>query len=244
MSDVARNNIAGVRIGVLGCGQIAQSAHFESVRKARNATLHAICDRAEDLVTTMTAIHHPETSYISYEEMLSDPAIDAIIVAIADQFHVSATLQALDAGKHVLVEKPLGVTVEECRQVVAKARETGLVVQVGTNKRFDPGISYAREFIHNEMGEMLAFKAWYCDSSDRYAMTDALQPIIETSSHSLRPPGNPKADRERYYLLGHGSHLVDTARFLGGEIESVEARLVEKYGAYSWFVDTQIRQRR
>jgi predicted dehydrogenase len=65
-------------------------------------------------------------------------------------------------------------------------------------------------------------------------MTDALQPLPWTAEDAVRPPGDPKADRRSYYLLGHGSHLVDTARFLCGEIVSVRADLVEKYGARSW----------
>jgi predicted dehydrogenase len=66
-------------------------------------------------------------------------------------------------------------------------------------------------------------------------MTDNVQPIVVQSDAVVRPPGNPKDDRRRYFMLGHGSHLVDLARFLGGEIVSVRARLVEKFGAYCWF---------
>jgi len=228
-----------LKIGVLGCGQIAQAAHFEAVRKSRNAELYAICDLAEDLVAKMSAIHAPHRAYTSYDAMLADPEMEAIIIGTADQFHVANALQALAAGKHALVEKPLGVTVEECETVREKVRETGLILQVGTMKRFDPGIAFARRFIREEMGELLALKAWYCDSTYRYAMTDAVQPLIETSAGSRRPAGDPKADRRRYYLLGHGSHLVDTARFLGGEIVAVRARLAEKFGAYSWFVEVE-----
>jgi predicted dehydrogenase len=229
----------GLRIGVLGCGQIAQAAHFEAVRKARNAELYGICDVAEDLLARMAAVHQPVRAYAAYDQMLSDPAVDAVIVAIADQFHVEAATRAIAAGKHVLVEKPLGVTIEECAALVERVRASGLALQVGSMKRFDPGIAFARRFIEEKMGEMLALKAWYCDSSYRYAMTDALQPVIEQSAASLRPPGDPKSDRRRYLLLGHGSHLLDTARFLGGEIVSVRASLVEKFGAYSWFVEAE-----
>jgi predicted dehydrogenase len=226
-----------VRIGVLGCGQIAQAAHFEACRKAANAELYAICDAAEDLLAEMRAMHHPRAAYRDYDAMLADPNVDAVIVAIADQFHVSAAARALAAGKHVLVEKPLGVTVEECEELKRLVDASGLVLQVGTMKRFDPGVAFARRFIREEMGQILAMKAWYCDSTYRYAMTDALQPIIASSASAKRPAGDPKADRRRYYLLGHGSHLVDTARFLVGEIESVRATLVEKFGAYCWFVE-------
>ena len=103
-----------LRIGVLGAGPIAQAAHFEAIRKSRNAELYAICDLAADLVSEMDAIHHPRVTYRDYEEMLADPQVEAVIIAIADQFHVDMAAKALAAGKHVLVEKPLGVSVEEC----------------------------------------------------------------------------------------------------------------------------------
>jgi predicted dehydrogenase len=70
-------------------------------------------------------------------------------------------------------------------------------------------------------------------------MTDTVQPLMLASQAAVRPQGDPKADRRRYYLLGHASHLVDTARFLCGDIVSVRAQLAEKYGACSWFVSTE-----
>jgi predicted dehydrogenase len=228
-----------LRVGVLGAGQIAQAAHLDAARKARNAELYALCDAAEDLLARVAAAHTPEVTYTDYDEMLGDPRVDAVIVAVADQFHVPLALKAIAAGKHVLVEKPLGVSVEECEALVAAADASGLVVQVGTMRRFDPGIAFARDFIADEIGDVLAMRAWYCDSAYRYQMTDALQPLPWHSDTVLRPAGDPKADHRRYYLLGHASHLVDTARFLCGDIMSVRAQLAEKYGAFSWFVSTE-----
>jgi predicted dehydrogenase len=225
-----------VRVGVLGCGPIAQAAHFDACEKARNAELYAICDIAEDLLTRMGQQYRPAVMYRSYEQMLADPQVEAVIIAVADQFHVPASLQALAAGKHVLAEKPLGTTVEECEELSAVVHRSGRLLQVGNMKRFDPGIAFARRFIREEMGQMLALKAWYCDSTYRYTMTDNLQPVPMVSEHAVRPAGDPKADRKRYFLLAHASHLVDTARFLGGDIIAVEARLVQKFGAFCWFV--------
>ena len=225
-----------LRIGVLGCGPIAQFAHLEACRKARNAELYAICDLADDLRERMAAVHQPKVAFRDYDEMLADPLVDAVIVAIADQFHVPAAMKALEAGKHVLVEKPLGTTVESCRDLRDRAAATKLVVQVGNNRRFDPGIAFARQFITEEMGQRIAFKSWYYDSVYRYTMTDNLQPIPVASSKSLKPEGDPKADRRRYFVLTHGSHLVDTARFLGGPIVGLHARLLERFGAYCWFI--------
>jgi predicted dehydrogenase len=225
-----------LRIGVLGCGPIAQFAHFDACRKARNAELYAICDLADDLRRRMAAIHEPKVAYSDYGAMLDDPRVEAVIVAIADQFHVTAALRALEAGKHVLVEKPLGTTIESCRELRTRAAAAKLVVQVGNNRRFDPGIAFARRFIFEEMGQRIAMKSWYYDSVYRYTMTDNLQPIPIASAQALRPEGDPKADRRRYYLLTHGSHLVDTARFLGGPISAVRARLLERFGSFCWFI--------
>jgi predicted dehydrogenase len=221
---------------VLGAGPIAQAAHFEACRKARNAELYAICDAADDLLTKMAAIHDPQATYRDYDAMLADPQLEAVIIATADQFHVPLAHKAIAAGKHVLVEKPLGVTIEECEALRAELSATTLVFQIGNNRRFDPGITFARQFVQDRLGQRLAFKAWYYDSLYRYTMTDNLQPLIHASAQARRPAGNPKADKRRYFMLTHSSHLVDTTRFLGGEIVSVRARLVERFESYCWFV--------
>jgi predicted dehydrogenase len=225
-----------LRVGVLGAGPIAQFAHLEACRKASNAELYALCDAAPDLLAQVAAAHQPRVTYGDYDAMLADPDVDAVVIAIADQFHVPMALRAIGAGKHVLVEKPLGVTVEECEQLAAAVHASDVLLQVGTMRRYDPAIQYARDFVRDQMGEVLAMRAWYCDSTYRYAMTDVVQPLPWSSDRAVRPSGNPKDDRRTYFMLGHGSHLVDTARYLCGEIASVHARLVEKFGAYSWFV--------
>jgi predicted dehydrogenase len=226
-----------LRVGVLGAGLISQAAHLEACKKARNVELYALCDAAKDLVGKVAAVYEPKKTFYDYDAMLADERLEAVVVAVADQFHVSMAIQAAEAGKHVLVEKPLGVTVTECERLRDALRAyPGIHVQVGTMRRFDPGIAFARNFIQGEIGQLLAIKAWYCDSVYRYQETDNLHPLIFSSARVKRPPGDPKANKFAYYLLGHGSHLVDTARFLGGEILAVRADHVEKFGAHSWFV--------
>jgi predicted dehydrogenase len=226
-----------INVGVLGAGQIAQAAHFIACRKARSVNLYAICDAAEDLLDRMTAVHQPQAAYTDYDEMLADANIDAVIVAVADQFHVPLAIRALNAGKHLLVEKPMGTTVEEAEELAVAAERNQRLVLVGHEKRYDPGVAFARDFIRCKIGELIALKHWYCDSAYRYAFTDTLQPVIETSAASRRPAGDPKADRQRYLLLGHGSHLFDTARYLGGPIAAIRARLSTKAGTYCWLLE-------
>ncbi|NJM84622.1 MAG: Gfo/Idh/MocA family oxidoreductase [Tabrizicola sp.] len=228
-----------LRVGVLGCGPIAQAAHFEACTKARNAALHAICDVADDLRDRMAATHAPTRSFSDYDAMLADPDLEAVVIATSDAFHVPAALRALQAGKHVLCEKPLATGIEEAQSLRAAVKASGKVLQVGHMKRFDAGLQAAKAFIDGPMGQMVALKAWYCDNTHRYAMTDAVQPLIVTSEAARKPSENPKADLDRYYMLAHGSHLVDTARFFAGEIAAVDARLLNRAGIRCWFVDVE-----
>lgn len=226
-----------LNIGVLGCGPIAQAGHFESCTKAANARLYAICDVATDLRERMAATHAPEKSYGDYAEMLADPALDAVIIATSDAFHVPASIMALEAGKHVLCEKPLAMGLEESLHLQQVVARTGKCFQVGHMLRFDAALQEAKRFVDQEMGDIVALKAWYCDSTHRYAMTDAVQPLIIKSAQARKPAEDPKADKERYFMLAHGSHLVDVARYYAGEIVAVQARLSQKSGMYCWFVD-------
>ncbi len=228
-----------LRLGVLGAGPIAQAAHFESCVKARNAELYAICDVAEDLAQRMATAHGAKQVYNDYDRMLADPQVDAVIIATSDVFHVAATRQALEAGKHVLCEKPLGVAIEEVEALRPVLKASGKVLQVGHMKRFDAGLQAAKAFIHGEMGTMAAMKAWYCDSTHRYANTEAVQPAIVTSSRARKPSQSLKADLKRYYMLAHGCHLIDTMRHLGGDIVAVTARHSERAGMRCWFVDVE-----
>lgn len=228
-----------LRVGVLGAGQIAQSAHFESCTKAINADLYAICDVADDLRERMAITHGAQKTYNDYDRMLADPDVDAVIIATADAFHVPASMRALEAGKHVLCEKPVGLTVEESYDLKAAVEKSGKIFQVGHMKRFDAGLQAAKTFIDTEMGDVVALKAWYCDSTHRYPMTDAVQPLIIASANARKPSANPKADLRRYYMLAHGCHLIDTARYFAGDIVSVQARLSERSGIWCWFIDAE-----
>jgi predicted dehydrogenase len=228
-----------LRVGILGCGPISQFAHLESVQKGRNVVLRAVCDADQSLAQRFGQFYDAERIYLDYDDMLDDEQVDAVIIATSDAFHVPAALKALSAGKHVLCEKPVGVAVEEVEELASKVEQSQLVLQVGHMLRFDPGIEATKNFIQNEIGELLALKAWYCDSTHRYTVTDAVQPLPRLGTRALKPAGDPKTDKARYYMLAHGCHLVDLARHFSGPIKTVHARLSQRFGAYCWFVETE-----
>ncbi|TIQ20365.1 Gfo/Idh/MocA family protein, partial [Mesorhizobium sp.] len=102
---------------------------LESCVKARNADLYAICDAAPDLLARMGATYEPEKMYDDYDEMLADPQLEAVIVATSDAYHVPMSIKALKAGKHVLCEKPIGVSVEEGEMLADAVKRSGKVLQ-------------------------------------------------------------------------------------------------------------------
>ena len=89
--------------------------------------------------------------------MLADPEVEAVVVATSDAWHVRpAAIKALEAGKAVLCEKPIGTAVEEVEELRAVVARSGKVLQVGHLKRFDPGLEAAKAFVDGEMGQTLA----------------------------------------------------------------------------------------
>src|SRR5260221_11745416 len=92
-----------LRMGILGCGPISQAAHFESCSKGRNVELYAICDVAKDLVSRLAAYYEPKKIYLSYDELLGDPKVEAVIIAIADQFYIETASKPLSSDKPSLV---------------------------------------------------------------------------------------------------------------------------------------------
>ena len=141
-----------LRIGILGCGPIAQFAHLESVQKGRNVALAAVCDRDEGLAQRFGSFYDAEKIYTDFDAMLADGGIDAVIIATSDAFHVPAARRALAAGKHVFCEKPIGLSVEEVEDLATDVQRSGRILQIGHMLRFDPGIQSAHDFIRGEMG--------------------------------------------------------------------------------------------
>jgi predicted dehydrogenase len=228
-----------LRIGLLGCGPIAQAAHLDAIRKARNADLYAICDIAPDLTERIAAIYQPSVVYNDLAAMLSDPLVDAVVIAVADQFHVPLALQVLAAGKSVLIEMPLGTTVEECEALRPVLKRSGLTLQIGSNRRFEPGMVAARRFVRDELGPVLSLDAWYYDSAYRPTMEDNLYPVPVETAAARRPAADWKLVRDRYLLLTHGTHLLDTAHFLAGPIRALNARHHAQRHMHGWSVQVE-----
>lgn len=148
-------------IGIIGCGKIAQVRHIPEYADNRDARLAGFYDlnteRARNLAETWGG-----RAFETYEEMLEDPSIDAVSVCVPNELHGPVTIAALRAGKDVLCEKPMAVTLEECRQMAAVARETGRCLMIGQNQRLARGHVLAKRLIdQGEIGRVITFRTTF-----------------------------------------------------------------------------------
>ena len=109
----------------------------------------------------MAITHGAQKTFNDYDAMLADIGIDAVIIATADAFHVPASIRALEAGKHVLCEKPVAIGLDETLPLAEAVKKYGLTFQIGHKKRFDAGLMAVKHFIDKEMGTLIALKGWY-----------------------------------------------------------------------------------
>ena len=147
-----------IRVGIIGCGKIAQVRHIPEYAANPHVEVYGFYDinqaRTEEL-----AKKYGGKAFASYEELLADPAIEAVSVCVANHAHAEISIAALKAGKHVLCEKPMAVTLEECEAMVAAAKESGKYLMIGQNQRLAKAHSKAKELIaQGAIGKVLTFR--------------------------------------------------------------------------------------
>lgn len=147
-----------IRVGIIGCGKIAQIRHIPEYAANPNAEVYGFYDinlaRAQEL-----ASKHGGKAYASYQELLADPEIDAVSVCAANHVHAEIAIAALKAGKHVLCEKPMAVTLEECQAMVDTAKGSGKYLMIGQNQRLAKAHAKAKELIkQGAIGKVLTFR--------------------------------------------------------------------------------------
>ena len=223
MSTVTTTPGSQLRLGVVGAGRISQVAHLPAATKAERVQLTAICD-SSPVVVGKVAERYGVRGFTDMSRFL-DQDLDAVLVATPDPSHLALALQAMGAGKHVLVEKPLADTVEAAEELSRRAAELGLKLQGGAMKRHDPGVEYARQVLPR-IGAVLTAQVWYRVMSALRPPTEAtLFPRTVVDETALGASSDYKQDRQRYLLNTHGAHVFDGLRFLVGELASLRAEV-------------------
>lgn len=145
-------------IGIIGCGKITQVRHLPEYQARADVRIAGLYDLNSDRANELAA-QYGAKAYESYEAMLADPGIDAISVCSANIAHADNAIAALRAGKHVLCEKPMAISLNQCEQMVAEAEKAGKVLMIGQNQRLADAHQKARALIRaGKIGTPLTFR--------------------------------------------------------------------------------------
>ena len=152
-----------VRIGILGAARIAPIAMVKPATNWSEAEVTAIAARDLERARQFAGKHKISTAYGSYAQLLADPSIDAVYIAVPNGLHGHWTKAALEAGKHVLCEKPFAANAEEATSVADAARHSGLVVMEAFHYRYHALTARMLQILNSgELGTITKMEAWLC----------------------------------------------------------------------------------
>ncbi|MCD6219719.1 Gfo/Idh/MocA family oxidoreductase [Candidatus Calescamantes bacterium] len=137
-----------IGIGVIGCGSIAELAHFPSIKRAKNVELIAVCDTNEEIAKRAKEKWGAKAWYTDYEKMLKErDDLKAVVIASPPKFHCEQGIACAEKGLHLLIEKPLAVTNKEAWDIVNTAKENKVKLMVGCDRRFWPQNQWAKKLV-------------------------------------------------------------------------------------------------
>ena len=189
-----------LNIVVIGCSPMARR-HMEGVCAHGQAVLYGVCDIHDDvLLDAEKALQVPRITR-DYMDFVRDPAVDAAIIVTPDPLHGEMTAAFLRAGKDVLCEKPMALSVEECVEMMRAEKETGRRLMIGQICRFTPAFRQARDLIRSgAIGELFFVESEYAHNYDHARGRDDWRVIPERDG-----------------FIGGACHAVDLLRWIAGD---------------------------
>lgn len=196
--------MAKIKVGIIGTGSISNS-HIEAYKSNPDVELYAFCDINAERVKTMAEKYGVERTFTDINEMLKLDEIDAVSVCTWNSAHAPCTIAALNAGKHVLCEKPMATSAKEAIEMKAVAEKNNKLLMIGFVRRFGNDCAILKDFIGADyFGDIYYTKATY-----------------------LRRNGNPGGwfgDKSRSAggpLIDLGVHVIDLVRYMLGNPQPV-----------------------
>lgn len=145
-----------VRVGVIGLGWFGEM-HVDTYRGVHGAQVTAICTRRPDRLAEIAGKYGIAKTYRDYNDLLADPEVDAVSICTHAKDHLAPMLAAMKSGKHVLLEKPMSVSLDECNQILKASQSCSQNLMVGHICRFENNYAIAREEIKNgRIGDILS----------------------------------------------------------------------------------------
>jgi len=200
---VSADGSGPVRLALIGVGKHAKTVHLPSLRKLSDRFILAgVASRTGTAAASAARRYGIPLVATDYRELLSDPAIEAVLIATRHASHGAIALAALEMGKHVFVEKPLAITLADAQAVCQAAERAGKVVRVGFNRRFSPWLAPLRQALGSAGKRVVTIRVNVGSIGDDWS----------------------NAPEEGGRLMGEGVHFLDLANWLlGGSPAGVSA---------------------
>lgn len=193
--------MARLRIGIIGCGGIANGKHLPSLKAVGRADIVAFCDLIPERAEKAAKEYGIEGAkvYTDYKELLKDETIDVVHVCTPNRSHADISIDALNAGKHVMCEKPMAKTAADARRMVEAAKKSGKKLTIGYQHRHKAASQYVKACIERgDLGDIYYAKA--------YAIRRRGTPNWGVFLNEYEQGGGP--------LIDIGTHSLDVTLYL------------------------------
>lgn len=221
-----------LKVGVIGLGQVAQIIHLPILAGMQDQfEIAALCDVSPGLLEVMGDRYGVERRYGEVSELVSEPDLDAILVLNSDEYHADHTVLAARSGKHVLVEKPICLTIREANEIIAARNAAGVQVMVAYMRRYAPAFVKAvaetktlEKINYVRVRDIVGANWLFIDQSTRVQHFDDIPAEVEEERRERAAAlvgeavGATSAPMTTAYrmLLGLGSHDLSAMREMIG----------------------------
>ena len=201
-----------IRFGVLGCGSIGPT-HMGAIRQIADADLVAVADVVPERAASAATRYGVSSVYTGLDALLADPAVDAICICTPSGLHADQAARALRAGKHVVVEKPMDVSLEACDRLIAAEGETGKKLTIISQHRFDAASVLLKAAIDaGKLGRIVL-----ADADVKWWRTQAYYDSGDWRGTWAMDGGGA--------LMNQGVHSVDLLQWLTGGVSSLYGQI-------------------
>ena len=196
-----------INIAVIGCSGMAEGHMYGITDNSDKANLYGICDVDNERLALRKEKFNLDVAVNDYKEIVNDPNVDAVVIVTPDQLHLEMTVAFLRAGKDVLCEKPMALSLSECEEMMRVEKETGRKLMIGQVCRCTPAFVQAKELIDKGViGELFFVESEYAHDYSKIG------------GHN-----NWRITPERHGFIGGGCHAVDLLRWVAGNPTEVTA---------------------
>ena len=211
-----------VRLGLIGLGYIGK-VHLRHCLKLDNAKLVAVSDLSKKALKTVKNTGVKKT-FTDYEQLLKDPDIDAVVIALPTHLHLQCAKQAAEAEKHIFLEKPIAKNTTEAKEIISAAQRNSIKLMVGYPLRFDTAFRNLKEKIKSgPLGDIEIANATYISAGPFFhrAESQAPAPVPEWWFNKELTGGGA--------LIDTGIHMINLLRWYFGEITDIKSHLGHRF---------------